>query len=208
MLKLFEELEERLKRTDMVQFLTLFFAVLIFVILTRWPTQKNVPNETWFALAQTRITVLALLALGYGSVYSLFSRKERLLTCLALVSFVLLSLPFDVATFAASFPATPIWWSVLLPLIDTVAFFGAGLLLGSVLSLLRLRALLPLAVPGLLVGFIALDLRLRENMLNPLTASIHPSAPHLLIMSVIALATGLILLKISWRELGPLRRHR
>ncbi len=121
MLKLFEALEERLRRTDMVQFLTLFFAVLIFVILTRWPTQRSVPNETWFALSQTRITVLALLALGYGSVYSLFSQRDRLLTCLALVSFVLMSIPFDIATFAASFPATPLWWSISLPLVDTVA---------------------------------------------------------------------------------------
>ncbi len=189
-------LERRLQRSDMVQIFTLSFAALIFVVTTRWPVPEATANEAWFALAQSRLVVLGLLALGFGSAYARRPGQHQAVTGLAIVVFALLTIPLDVATFAASMPAVPLWWTLVLPLVDTIALFGIGLLLGRLMGALRLTALLPVAVPALLIGFVALDVQLGLNVLNPLTASVNYAPAHLAAMAVTAAATAGYLLRV------------
>lgn len=193
-------LERRLQRSDMVQTFTLCFAALVFVLTSRWPSLGSPGNEAWFALAQTRLVLLALLGLGFGSAYAERPGEQRAVTGMAVLSFALLTVPLDIAAYAGSFPATPLWWTLLLPLVDTTAFYGLGLALGKLLGLLRLTALLPVAVPGLIVAFIALDVRLGANLLNPMTSSVSPAPLHLALMGFVAAITLTVLARGLVRE--------
>jgi len=185
---------ERLRQTDMLQILALVLAALLFVLAVAWPGPGE-PNETWFPLAQTRLTLLALTALGFGAAEWSRARPQLGATVAALMLFVVLSAPFDVASYAASYPAVPLWWTTLLPFVDTPAYFGVGVLLGRVAHALRVSALLPLLVPGLLVAGIALDVRLGVALVDPLTAPLTVSGAHLAVMGAIALTTLTLLLR-------------
>lgn len=188
-----EQFERRLGRSDMIQLLTLFLVVLAFMTLARWANPLSRVNEAWFSVSQTRVILLALIALGYGGAYALRPRPVQRSTGLAVLMFALVSTPFEVAAYAASYPSVPLGWALLLPLVDTVAFYGIGLGLGWFLSRVRSRSLLPLAIPGLLIGMVALDIRLGVNLLNPMTASVNPAWQHAGIMIAIASLTTVLL---------------
>jgi hypothetical protein len=181
-------LTERLMRSDFVQFATLFFAVLLFVLLSTWPSNERA-NNSWFILTQARMVALAFLALSYGAGTSNKAGLEQRSTALALLVLGALSLPLEVASYAASYPTTPLAWSFALTLLDTLALFGIGLALGYFLTLIRLRGFLSIAVIGALVGLFSADQLLHVNVFNPLT-TLHTVSPlHLGAMAVIAILT-------------------
>ncbi len=179
-------LSERLMRSDFVQVATLFFALLLFVLLATWPNSERA-NNSWFILSQARLVALTFLALAYGAGTSNKARLEQRSTVLALLVLVVLSLPLEIATYAASYPTTPFLWSFGLTLLDTLALFGLGLALGYVLSLIRLRGFMSIAVIGVLVGLFSVDQLLGVNLFNPLT-TLHVVSPfHLAAMAIIAI---------------------
>jgi hypothetical protein len=180
---------DRLRSADMLQVLALFLAAQLFVLAVRWPGAGG-SNEAWFALAQARMVLLSLAALGYGAAESAGSPRSRRATAGALLMFVILSAPIDVASYAASYPAVPFWWSSLLPLPETLAYFGVGLALGRVATWARVGALLPLLVPALLVAGIWADVRLGVDVFNPLTAVLQVSIVHAAAMISLASATA------------------
>jgi hypothetical protein len=181
-------LTERLTRSDFVQIATLFFALLVFVLLATWPSGERA-NNSWFILTQARMVALAFLALAYGAGSSNKPRAEQRNTALALLVLVILSLPLELAGYAASYPTTPMLWSFGLTLLDTLALFGLGLALGFLLTLIRLRGFISIAVIGALVGLFSVDQLLNFNLFNPLT-TLHTVSPfHLGTMAVIAMLT-------------------
>ncbi|MEJ2287403.1 MAG: hypothetical protein P8Y02_01960 [Deinococcales bacterium] len=179
---------ERLRGPDMLQVLALFLAALLFVVAVRWPGAGG-SNEAWFTLAQMRMVLLALAALGYGAAESGHGPASRRATAGALVMFVVLSAPFDIATYAASYPAAPLWWAVGLPFPATLAYFGLGLGLGRLATWARLGALLPLLVPAVLIVGIWVDVRLGVSVFNPLTAPLSVSVVDGVVMTAMAAAT-------------------
>jgi len=183
---------DRLRSADMLQVLALFLAAQLFVVAVRWPGAGG-SNEVWFALAQTRMTLLALTALGYGTAESGRAAGSRRATGGALLMFVGLSVPIDVATYAASYPAVPLWWTSGLPFLETLAYYGVGLVLGRIAAWARLGALLPLLVPAVLVAGIWVDVRLGVDVFNPLTASLRVSPVHGAAMAALAVATAVAL---------------
>lgn len=198
-------LAERLRRGDMLQVLALFLASLVFVLATRWPGSATGANETWFELAQVRLTLLALVALAFGTAASPAPRGERAVTLAGVATFALVTVPFDVVTYAASFPNVPLAWSLALPFAEVIAYFGIGLALGRATTLLRARALLPVLVPAVLGAAIYLDVRLRLNLLNPLVAAVHVSAAHAVTVGGLAAVTLLALVLARPRPAAPTR---
>lgn len=179
---------ERLTRSDFIQIAILFFAVLLFVLLATWPNGERA-NNSWFILTQARMVALAFLALAYGAGTSNKSGLEQRSTLLALLVLVVLSLPLEVASYAASYPTTPFVWSFGLTLLDTLALFGVGLLVGFVLTKLHLRGFISIAVIGVLVGLFSIDQLFHVNIFNPLT-TLHIVSPfHLGTMTIIAILT-------------------
>lgn len=175
---------ERLTRADMLQLLLLVFAVLVVVTTFAWPGGGSLANESWFALAPSRNAILALAAAGFGA--SQWTRRlpgdsrrppgrvEALATLAALVVWALVTLPIEVLTYAASYPATSFGWSLLVTLLTVPAYFGLGMLLKQGTAFLRLGWLLPLAVPGFLVLLSWLDLQLGVTLFNPWAAALAP----------------------------------
>lgn len=195
-----EAFEERLRGGDLIQVATLLLAVLIFVLVMRWPLDSSQANESWYAFGQTRLVTLALLALSYGSLFTSRPVRSRVTTGLALITLALMTIPFDVAAYASSFPATPLWWSLILPVIDTGAFYGIGLAIGWLLARLRLGAILPLVIPAVLIAMVAFDVRTRTRLLNPLSASIEVASGHLALMTAVLALTVVILALLLRRD--------
>ena len=193
-----------LRREDMTQLLMALLALLIFVLVISWPSDAQEVNNSWYTLAQVKVTSLALLALAYGGSSSARSLNEQRLTLAALGCFHVLTLPLDAATYAASYPITPFWWAPLLCAVDLIAFFGVGLALGALLSALRLRTLLPLAVPLILVGVVSFDVWMStwiaQAILNPFTAVTQLSAVHLAVAGLCAGATLFYLVRAPRKE--------
>jgi hypothetical protein len=195
-------LSERLTRSDFVQVATLFFALLLFVLLATWPSVERA-NNSWFVLTQARMVALAFLALSYGAGTSNKRGLEQRVTALALVLLAALTLPLEVASYAASYPTTPLTWSYGVTLLDTFALFGIGLGLGHVLSLLHLRGFISLAVIGILVGLFSIDQLLGVHLFNPLT-TLHVVSPfHLATMSIIAILTLWSLIRVKTESPDP-----
>ena len=184
---------ERIGRNDMVQVLALYLAVLLIVLATRWPTAALPLNESWFALAPARNACLALIALGFGAHHSGSAVTEQRMAVLALGFFVVVAVPFDVLSYAASYPSTPLAWSLILPFCTVLAYFGVGLALGRLASLGHARMLLPILVPAVLAAGIWADVRLHTIVFNPFTAAVEPSARHAVVMAVVATISLLVL---------------
>jgi hypothetical protein len=177
---------ERLLRSDFMQIAALFFAVLLFVLLATWPSGERA-NNSWYILTQARMVLLAFLALAFGAGTSNKGGLEQRSTLLALLVLSVLSLPLEVASYAASYPTTPLVWSFGLTLLDTVALFGVGLLVGYLLTKIRLRGFISIAVIGVLVGLFSIDQLLHVNIFNPLT-TLHIVSPfHLGAMAILAI---------------------
>ena len=189
----FGGLSALLRREDMTQLLMGLLALLIFVLIIAWPTEAQEANNSWYALTQVKVAALALLGLAYGSTSSVRAKREQRLTLGALICMDALTLPLETAAYAASYPLTPLWWPLVICVVDIVAFFGVGLALGTLLTALRLRLLLPLAVPLVLVGVVSFDVWLSawtsQAALNPFTAATQPSALHLGVAGLAAAAT-------------------
>ena len=193
--------EARLRASDVTQVATLVFAALVVTLVTVWPGTPRSINESWYAFAQTRGVILALLALGFGASAVRESGHRSVATAVAVGLIALLVLPLEIAAYAATYPATPLWWSLVGIAIAPMAYFMLGVGLGTIANRLRLGAMLPLLVPGVLVGFLMLDLRLGWTVFNPLTASLHVSGRYAVAMVVLA-AAALAWGSFRWRK-GP-----
>lgn len=202
-----QTLSQRFARADLTQLSTLLFVLLVITLAFTWPGSGLQPNDSWESVAQLRLIALTLLATGYGASTSTLNplsklnlaqktrqlRLEQRTTLAALSLLAILSAPLEVAAYAASYPSQALAWSLGLALLDTIAMFGVGLGLGRLLSILRLRVLLPLAVPAVLAGLITLDLALGMPLGSPLAALAGIHYGHLVLMGTVAVITLFIL---------------
>lgn len=177
----------RARGTDVLQVLALFLATLFFVLAVRWPPGAG-SNEAWFALAPTRVALLTLVAAGFGAAEAGRPPARRRATLGALMLFVVASAPFDAATYAASYPAAPLWWSAGVPFLEVPAYFAVGVALGRLAAWLRADGFLAVLVPAVLVGLGWLDARLGLDVFDPLTAAVHVSWRHAAVMAALAAA--------------------
>lgn len=176
-MKLFLETAKRLAQRDMLQALLVLLIVLLFALAVSWPASAR-PNVSWDTVAQARSVALMLIASGFG-IFSAAEaqRRRRLETLLALLLFVPLLGPLEAAAYAASYPLTPLWWTLLQALLDIGSYFGIGLLLG--LGTRRVAILWAFFPPLLLAGLIGLSIWLRQPLLNPLATALQVSWTHL-----------------------------
>lgn len=206
-----ELMAARLTRPDMAQLLTLFLAVLVLVLGFSWPSGGALANESWFSLAPVRNACLALLAAGYGAAQGLVhlpggnaaagsaanELTEARLTLIALLTWVLLTAPFEVISHAASYPSAHLSWSALVSLLTVPAYYGLGLLIRKLAGLARLGWALPILVPGAIVGLSWLDLRLDVSLFNPWTAALTASS-YPFVAGAATLLTALFL--VGWNH--------
>jgi len=178
---------ERLRAGDLPQYGLLVLALLVATLVVTWPARPGLPNESWYSVSQTRSVLVALLALGYGMGLPLASPRQAASTALAVVLFAVTTLPLELVAHAGSAPATPAWWAWLATPIATAGHLAIGGALGVVVRRLRVTVLAPLLAPAVLVGAVALDVRLGVTLLNPLTAALQVAPGHLAFHGAVAL---------------------
>jgi hypothetical protein len=170
---------QRLRAGDLPQFGLLVLALMVATLVVTWPARPGLPNESWYAVSQTRSVLVALLALGYGMGLPLASPRQAAATALAVLLLAITTLPLELVAHAGSAPATPVWWAWLATPVATAGHLALGGLLGVLVRRLRLTALAPLLAPAVLVGAVAIDVRLGVTLLNPLTAALQVAPGHL-----------------------------
>lgn len=197
---------DRLARSDMAQILLLFMAILVMVLGFGWPAGGSFANESWFSLAPARNAFLAVAAAGFGASQGLVGvvahlgpprtasqwLTEARATLLALLVWVLLTLPFEFISHAASFPAVSPWYSLLVTVITVPAYFGLGMLVRKLCLVARAAWALPVAVPAVVLALAWVDLRFDVSLFNPWTAALTLS-PFPLVMGVVGLLTAVFL---------------
>ncbi len=196
LLTFFSDLNLRFKESDWMQLSLGFFSILVITLSISFPSTRVLANDTFFSIAQVRLVCLIVIALTYGTLQVKASLKRQRLTFAALLVLALVSIPFEVAAYTMSFPDLPLYWTLLISTIDTLAFYVIGHILGRVLIFLRLYVLLPLAIPSLLVLFVALDVFMGRNIFSPLVAVTVISLPHLFLMTILA-TLGVILIIVQ-----------
>ncbi len=212
----------RLSRQDMLQGMTALLAAMCLVLALQWPSGSQLVNDSWFLLAPVRSVLLALGGLAWGA--SLGSRRGRralgeayvpsptspplgepawhrevAATLVAVIALVVITAPFEVLAYAATYPGTGLGWSLLAPLLAATGFFGLGLALGRLSRLARVVPMLPLLVPAVMAAAVWLDLSLGVRVLNPWFAATQSSPWFAALMA--ALSVGALL------AAAPLRRH-
>jgi len=214
-MRLLEASAARLARSDMLQGAAVLLVALSFALAIQWPAGAIVANQSWFTVAPVRLTLLSIGAMAWGaglgarplgargraeatsSELPAFGtrqwRAEGLATLGALLVLVPITLPFEVATHAASYPDVSLAWSLGVPVLAVVGYFGAGLLLGRLTALLHVSFLLALLVPLLFAGSAWLDVSLGQTVLNPWTASLAVSAPYAAALAGLAVVALVLL---------------
>jgi len=180
----------RLQGGDLPQVGLLLLAALVVALGLAWPGRVGSANEAWYAVAQTRAALLALLALGYGLGLPLEGPRRAAATTVAVLVVALSTLPLELVAHLGSAPATPAWWAWVVTPVGVAGQLALGAALGPLIRRLRLVAVAPLLVPAALVGVVALDVRLGITLLNPLTAALQVAPGYLATHAAIAL-TGL-----------------
>lgn len=188
-----------LTRSDTLQLLMAFFALLLFAVAITWPTSAG-PNDSWYTLVQVEAAALLLLSVGYGGGAASAAPATRLATLGVPLAFWALGLPFEFVTYAASYPETPLWWSFVARPLGVLAYFGVGLLIGRALG--RARAVLPLFPPLVLVGAISFDVWLGRAVLSPVTVAGTVSPLHLGVTFTLGLVTLVLLVRAARRAAG------
>lgn len=185
----------RLCQSDMLQFMTLLLVLLAFSLVVTWPTQALDSNDSWYALIHVEALAVSLLALGFGAFVSVTPQESAPATLGALLCFVVIGLPLTVGSYAASFPATPLGWSLAVLLLEPLAYFGIGLALGAAFAAARLRFLLPLMVPLLLGAMMMFDFWLGVPLFNPILGVSHIALSHLAMMALLSFGTLIYLVR-------------
>lgn len=194
-----ERITFRLQQSDLLQLLFGYFVLLVFVLLVTWPPPGQRVNNSWYALEQTNVIALVVLALAYGSWLSDAPARQLQDTLAALVSFQVLSLPLKVTSYAATFPGVPLWWALLIVTLTVVAFFGIGLAVGRGFDALRLSVLKPLSAPMIVAAVFGVDVSMGRPLLNPFGSLAEPSWSYGLTISGLALAVIVYLWRMPER---------
>jgi len=185
--RLASHVSERLRTGDLPQVGLLLLAALVAVLGLVWPARAGLPNEAWYAVAQSRAVLLTLLALGYGMGLALEGPRRAAATAAAVLVVAISTLPLELVAHAGSAPATPAWWAWLVTPVATAGQLAIGGGIGVVVRRLRLVALAPLLVPAWVVGAVVADVRLGVRLLNPLVAALDVSAGYLAVHGACAL---------------------
>ncbi|MFN2322731.1 MAG: hypothetical protein ABR510_07205 [Trueperaceae bacterium] len=183
---------ERLRTGDLPQIAFLALTAVAVALVASWPARPGLPHEGWYAVAQTRSVVVALIALGYGTVLFLEQPRHAAATAFAVLVVAVSTLPLELAAHGASAPATPVWWALVATPVAVAGQLTLGAMIGSLARLLRLDSLLFLIVPAAVAGAVAFDIRVGATILNPLTAALQVAPGYLIAHAVLAVL-GLLL---------------
>jgi hypothetical protein len=157
-------------------------------------------NESWSTINTVRRFALGLYAVFWGIGMAAAPARARLLSALLLVSFALLTAPFEIAALAASYAAAPVLLVLLLGMVTPVAIYGLALLLAILFRRIRLGRLALVPVTLSLAGLVYADQLLQVQLFSPLVPADSGAWPHVLLAGTAALLTLVLLITADLRS--------
>ena len=200
---IFDSIASQARQANVIQLLALILAILTFVTYSRWEVAGHLFNNSWFTVTHVRLFSLTLIALAYGASCAGSEKIKKQTTAAVVLIFALVTLPFELVSYVATLPSTSLSTTIFIPFMTAIAFYGLGLAVGSMLLIRRSGSLMPLAITGVIVGMLVIDVRLKSNFLNPFRGTTSPSWEHSVIIGIMAAITLLFLL---WPQNGQRNR--
>ena len=191
---LFGSIASQARQANFIQLLALILAILTFVTYSRWEVDGHLFNNSWFTVTQFRLFSLTLIALTYGSSCAGSQKTKKQITAGLVLIFALVTLPFELVSYFPTLPSTSLLTTIFIPLLTAIAFYGLGLAVGTMLLIIRSGSLMPLAIIGVIVGMLVIDVRLKTNFLNPFKGTTSPTWEHSVFIGIMAATTLLFLL--------------
>ena len=204
---LFGSIASQAREAHFIQLLALILAILTFVTYSRWEVDGHLFNNSWFTVTQVRLFSLTLIALAYGGSCAGSQKTKKQITAALVLIFALVTLPFELVSYFPTLPSTSLLTTIFIPLLTAIAFYGLGLAVGTMLLIIRSGSLMPLAIIGVIVGMLVIDVRLKTNFLNPFKGTTSPTWEHSVIIGIMAAITLLFLLWPQKRQRNRDSQH-
>ncbi|MDZ7800750.1 MAG: hypothetical protein U5K81_08175 [Trueperaceae bacterium] len=163
---------DRIARADAG--LALVLAATAIVLIATWPVRPDTPNASWYTVSVVRVGALV----AWGWLLGANSPPGRAvwrrdLTRLALGAVA--SAPLEAAAHAATVPAVPVAWGMIIALPASFTALGAGRLATWLLQRARLGALAPIGSLAAAIALVWLDLNVLHSA--AFVPWVLPSAP-------------------------------
>lgn len=166
-MSLHNRLDDRLRGEENSQLLALLLLLLTLVMLFSWSANPTASNDSWYGVSAVRLAGLGLLAVMSAIQCSSRSSAEQLAGFMATVVASAITVPFELVSFAASYPAASLPAALVFSFSFPLGLFGLALLTARLLGRLRWLAL-PLVLL-LLAGIFVLDGLTGMQLLSPVT---------------------------------------
>lgn len=193
-MNVYAALDRRLRSEDLTQALSLIFLALSLTLVFSWTGNPLAVNDSWFNVSAVRRVTLGLLALYLALRAGPGSRVEQFAGWLALLCVQVVTVPFELVTFAASYPAASLPLSVTFDLVFPLGLYGVALA-GARLVPRAPWLALPVSVVVLLL-FAAVDELFAVTLLSPLAIITADDWPRVVSWSLLAVA-GLVVMLIG-----------
>ena len=190
-MNLYAALDRRLRSEDLTQALAVLLLFLSLTLLFSWTGNPLTKNDSWFNLTAVGRVGLGVLAIYLALRSSRKPAVEQLASFLALLCVSLVILPFELVTFAASYPAASLVLSGAFNMLFPLGMFSIALLGTRLLP--RAPWVTLLFTPLLLSAFVLVEELLGFVVLNPVNILTDDAWPLLVTWGLLS-AAGLVVM--------------
>lgn len=195
-MSIYSALDRRLRSEDLSQGLALILLFLSLTLVFSWTGNPLTVNDSWFNVTAVRRATLGLLALFLALRASPQAPTEQLAAYLALLCVALVTVPFELVTFAASYPAASLGLSVAFDMVFPLGLYAIALTGARLVP--RAPWLTLVFTLLVLLLFAVADELLGAALLSPLAVITAGDWPRLVTWSILALA-GLVVMLAARR---------
>ena len=193
-MSIYAALDRRLRSEDLSQAVSLMLLFLSLTLVFSWTGNPLTVNDSWFNVTAVRRAALGLLALYLALRAGSQTPTDQLAGYLALFCVALVTVPFEIVTFAASYPAASLGLSVAFDLAFPLGLYGIAL--AGTRLVPRAPWLTLLLSVLVLIAFAAVDELLSARLLSPLAIITADDWPRLVTWSILSLL-GLVVMLVS-----------
>lgn len=191
-MNLYGALDRRLRSEDLTQALSLILLFLSLTLVFSWTGNPLAVNDSWFNVGAVRRASLGVLALYLALRASSQPPVDQFAGYLALLCVAVVTVPFELVTFAASYPAASLGLSTAFDLVFPLGLYGIALAGTRVVP--RAPWLTLLFTLLVLLLFVAADELLQTRLLSPLAIITADDWLRLAVWSLLALAGPVVML--------------
>jgi len=184
---------QRLQEPPLAGAATLLMLLLGIAWIAFWPAAVDAANLSYYSFAPLRAVLVALFALSVGLGLLRGTPTAAAEHILAVMMVAAASVPLEIASHAATAAPVPLAWLWANALLGALGQLAIGALLGVAFERLKLTVLAPLLVPLSLVVMVVVDISIGMALLNPMTVSLAPSSPFLVMHALLSLLLAALL---------------